>query len=410
MIGALSDITERRELERQLVRTQRLETVGTLASGIAHDLNNVFTPIAMGLDLLGTQRMDAEQREILQTVRASAQRGAQLVKQVLSFARGQAGHRVPVQPAELVREIERMMRETFPRNITIAVHVAGTLPHVMGDATQLHQVLLNLCLNARDAMPGGGTLEIRAGVATLAQPMRSVSGDVPAGRYVRFDVTDDGAGMDDAVVERLFEPFFTTKPVGAGTGLGLPTALSIVRKHGGGMQVQSEPRQGSRFTVWLPASDRIAATVADEPDRRPARGRGQTVLVVDDEEAVRDMACRALSAAGYVVDIAADGAQALEVLRSRDCDVLFTDLMMPVMDGASLVRQALSIAPSLRVVCASGVNADDATLPAGAVFLPKPYSADALACAVGDALVQVQPARERRGRWDGNATAHHVHR
>ena len=392
IIGALRDITERRELERQLMRTQRLESVGTLASGIAHDLNNVFTPIVMGLNLVGTERLDSDQRAILETVRASAQRGAQLVKQVLSFARGQAGPRVPVQVAELVREVERMTRETFPRNIAISVQVADGLPDVLGDTTQLHQVLLNLCLNARDAMPRGGTLEIRADFVTLAGPMRSVAGDVPAGSYIRINVSDDGAGMDDPVIERLFEPFFTTKPVGSGTGLGLPTALSIVRKHGGGMQVRSAVGRGSRFTVWLPASHGLAAKSVEEPRRSAARGRGQRILVVDDEAAVRDMACRALSAAGYEVESAADGAQALEVLRSRDCELLFTDLMMPGMDGASLVREALRISPSLRVVCASGIAADAATLPAGAVFLPKPYSVESLACAVGDVLFQVQPA------------------
>ena len=392
MIGALSDITERHELERQLMRTQRLESVGTLASGIAHDLNNVFTPIVMGLNLVGTEHLDSDQRAILDTVRASAQRGAQLVKQVLSFARGQSGHRVPLQPAEIMREVERMMRETFPRNIAISVHASEDLPAVMGDATQLHQVLLNLCLNARDAMPRGGKLEVRADVVTLAGPMRSVAGDLPAGPYVRIEVSDDGVGMDEAVIERLFEPFFTTKPVGSGTGLGLPTALSIVGKHGGGMQVRSEMGHGSSFTVWLPASEGVRGNPRDEPNRRAARGAGQRILVVDDEAAVRDMACRALVAAGYHVESAADGAQALELLRKRRRDVLFTDLMMPGMDGASLVREALRIDPALRVVCASGIAADAATLPHGAVFLPKPYSTDALACAVGDVLLQTQPA------------------
>jgi CheY-like chemotaxis protein len=354
--------------------------------------------------------MDGDQRAILETVRTSAQRGAQLVKQVLSFARGQGGHRVQVDPAEVVRELERMIRETFPRNIGIVVHIADPLPGVMGDATQLHQVLLNLCLNARDAMPHGGTLEIRADCTTLAAPMRSVAGEMPPGRYVRMQVCDDGIGMDDAVIERLFEPFFTTKPVGSGTGLGLPTVLSIVRKHGGGMQVGSALGHGSCLTVWLPASDRIALELVDEPEGRAARGHGERVLVVDDEAAVREMACRALSEAGYEVGSAANGARALEALRSREWDVLFTDLMMPVMDGATLVREARRIDPSLRVICTSGIAADAAALPAGAILLPKPYSADALVRAVEDVLIEIQRAWKGSGTRDGNATAHHVHR
>ena len=400
VVGALSDVTDRIELERQLMRTQRLESVGTLAGGIAHDLNNVFTPIVMGLNLVGAHGMDAEQRAILETVRASAQRGAQLVKQVLSFARGHGGQRVPLQPGEVVHELERMIRETFPRNIEIVVRVADGLPQVTGDATQVHQVLLNLCLNARDAMPDGGTLKIHADAVTLAEPVRSVTGDIAAGRYVRLQVRDNGFGMDGGVIERLFEPFFTTKPVGSGTGLGLPTALAIVGKHGGGMQVESRVCEGSCFTVWLPASDHVVAKVAAEPGIGGLRGQGETVLVVDDEGSVRDMACRALRAAGYEVVAAESGAQALRLLRSREPDILFTDLMMPAMDGMTLAREAQRLAPSLTVVCTSGIAADAAALPAGAVFLPKPYSVDGLVAAMLEALARSKPVRRRASPKD----------
>ncbi|HZZ94734.1 MAG TPA: PAS domain S-box protein [Usitatibacter sp.] len=388
LVGGMTDITERRELERQLMRTQRIESLGTLAGGIAHDLNNVFTPIMMGLDLLDGDAA-GEGAEIVAMLRTSAMRGAEMVKQVLHFARGMEGERLEVKPRLLYDEIERMIRETFPRNIEMHVRCDARLATVTGDPTQLHQVLLNLCVNARDAMPRGGKLMLRAREARIQGAARAVNGEIPPGHYVVLEVQDDGCGIGEAVLERIFDPFFTTKAHGEGTGLGLSTSLAIVRKHQGFMQVTSEPGAGSRFCVYLPANE-TARPAERAPDFPPAaHAAGETILLVEDEAGIRELARRALEAAGYRVVTAEHGAAALAAFRDNACiDLVVTDMMMPVMDGARLARALGELAPAVPVICTSGIApaGPPAAALTGAAFLAKPYTSERLLAAVRKAL------------------------
>ena len=389
MVGGMTDITERRELERQLMRTQRIESLGTLAGGIAHDLNNVFTPIMMGLDLLEGDIGTGEGSDVVAMIRASAMRGADMVKQVLHFARGIEGEKLDLNAGLLLEEVERMMRETFPRNIEIRVRCEQRLPVVTGDPTQLHQVLLNLCVNARDAMPDGGTLTLRAAARRVQASLRAVNGEVAPGRYMVLEVEDTGRGIGEAVIERIFDPFFTTKPPGAGTGLGLSTSLAIVRKHGGFMQVTSGAQSGSLFRIYLPVREAAAATLPAPAASAIPPGLGETILLVDDEAGIRELARRGLEAAAYRVVTAANGAEALAAFRANPAiDLVVTDMMMPVMDGGALVRALAELAPAVPVICTSGIAPGTAAAAAcaGATFIPKPYTTERLVAAVQKAL------------------------
>lgn len=396
MLGGMTDITERRELERLLMRTQRLDSLGTLAGGIAHDLNNVFTPITMGLNLLDEGPMSPDERTILGSVRLGAARGAEMVKQLLSFARGMEGQRVEVQPRLVVHELERMIRDTFPRNIEIAARISGRLPTVAADPTQLHQVLLNLCVNARDAMPGGGHLVLRVRQEHVPSAMRSVNGEIPPGHYVRIAVEDTGCGIEEAMLDRIFDPFFTTKRHGEGTGLGLSTTLAILRRHGGHLQVRSKPGAGSCFTVLLPVREPAAPAPAPPAPAALRRGAGQTILLVDDEPAIRELARRALRKAGYEVLVAGDGREALAALRdAAPVEVIVTDIMMPGMDGHSLIRALAERHPAPAVICTSGIPGPEYEAQwkrANCTFLPKPYTPEKLLLAVQDALDRVTSA------------------
>ena len=374
-----TDITERKKLEQQFLRAQRLESIGTLAGGIAHDLNNVLTPIMMSIDLLKLNVTDADSRAVLDTVGASARRGADIVGQVLSFARGLDGRRVEVQVKHLLREIEEIARETFPKDIVVRAAATSDVWTVMGDPTQLHQVLLNLCINARDAMPTGGQITITAANATIDGRYTAANIDVPPGPYVVIQVEDTGVGIPPAIIDKIFDPFFTTKAVGKGTGLGLSTSLTIVKQHGGFLQVTSEPGAGTRFLIHLPAHmeshDRHPDAAADLPP-----GHGETVLVVDDEPAIRHMMSRTLERFGYRVLLAAEGAEALAIYaeHASEIDVLIIDMMMPGMDGASTIQALVQVNPAVRIIAVSGIAESSLTLPgtfAGAMqFLPKPHS------------------------------------
>jgi nitrogen-specific signal transduction histidine kinase/ActR/RegA family two-component response regulator len=383
----MSDQTERKRLEAQFLRAQRMEGIGTLAGGIAHDLNNVLAPILMSIELLKLDLRDKPQMlKTLETIEGSARRGADLVRQVLTFARGLDGQRVAVNVRHLLNDLQQIIRETFPRNIDIKV--AGGPPSdlwpIAGDPTQLHQVLLNLAVNARDAMPRGGSLAFTAENITIDQQYAATSRDVTAGPYVVLKVADTGVGIPPEIRDRIFEPFFTTKEVGKGTGLGLSTAHAIVKSHGGFVTVYSETGRGTTFKVYLPADPALrsrpsAPEVVDLP-----RGRGELVLVVDDESSIRDITQRTLEAFGYHVLTASDGAEAVAVFaqhRERIALVL-TDMLMPVMDGPAVIMALTRMQPSVRIIAASGLNANDnlaKAVNAGVKdFLPKPYAADTL--------------------------------
>jgi two-component system cell cycle sensor histidine kinase/response regulator CckA len=354
MVGVGQDITTLREADQRSLRAKRLESIGTLAGGVAHDINNALAPIVLASSMLRQQAPQSSQ--LIDMLEASARRGASMVQQLLTFAKGVDGARSPVESEPLLREIEKIVRSTFPKNIEIRVQCESGLEPVLGDSTQLHQVLLNLCVNARDAMPDGGVLSLRAARAT-AQDLTEWSTDAaPTQPYLRWTIADTGTGMTPEVVERLFEPFFSTKGPNQGTGLGLSTALGIVRSHGGMMRVESAPNAGSLFHVFLP----IATVGADSapPRKSPTtfRGQGETVLVVEDEPAIREIFEQILRNIGFTVRTATDGLSAVEILEreANSIALLLTDYHMPRMDGLALAKVVHTRWPTMQMVLASG--------------------------------------------------------
>ena len=378
------DVTERRRLEQQILRAQRLESIGTLAGGIAHDLNNVLSPILMSVGLLRERATDADMLRRLDVIDQAASRGASMIRQVLGFARGLEGERQVLHVAPVVDELLRIVGETFPRDVTLSATVKEGCWPVEADPTQLQQVLLNLCVNARDAMPEGGRLTIRAEPVPLDVDRTAGLLEAPAGPWVRLTVEDTGSGIAPDHLDKVFDPFFTTKPPGQGTGLGLSTTLAIVRGHRGFVRLESTPGSGTRVEVYLPAASAEsdagpAPTIAEVP-----RGEGETVLVVDDEGPIRAMTRDALEAHGYRVLEAPDGAEAIAIYAEHadSIAVVVTDLMMPVMDGAATIQLLHRLAPRVRVIAVSGLStsreARHALSLGASAFLAKPYTAPAL--------------------------------
>ncbi len=384
IVGTAHDITERKSLEQQFLRAQRMESLGTLAGGIAHDLNNVLAPIMMSIDLLKLKERDSMQMNILSTIETSVKRGADLVKQVLYFARGVAGEQLAVQVGHQLHEIEKIAQDTFPKNIRLISAIPADLWTILGDVTQLDQVLLNLCVNARDAMPHGGTLTLTASNMMLDEHYVGMNPEARPGPHVLIQVEDTGTGIPPAVLDRIFEPFFTTKELGKGTGLGLSTTLGIVKNHGGFIRVYSEAGMGSKFCVYLPAQT-IPETVNEVPAPvELPRGHGELILVVDDEAAVRQITRHTLEAFGYRVLLAADGTEAVALFAARMQEVaaVLTDMMMPVMDGPMTIMVLKRMQPQVRILAASGLGAngmvDKATSSGVQNFLPKPYTAEVM--------------------------------
>lgn len=390
MIGGLVDQTERRELEQQYLRAQRMESIGMLAGGIAHDLNNVLSPIVMATDLLLYDDLREDVRESVETIGMSARRGADMVRQVLTFARGLDGERSVVEVSTLLADLERIIRDSFLPDIEVVIDTRGTAPTVFGDATQLQQVLLNLAMNAREAMPQGGRLAITTDHEVVEPGDPEQPHDLDPGAFVRIIVEDSGDGIRPEDQERMFEPFFTTKSATTGTGLGLATSLAIVRSHRGAIQVESEPGRGTAVTVWLPASTEASRT-PQEQEREPVRGHGELILIVDDEAAVRAVTRQALEAFDYRVIGAKDGAEAVARFAGPDqIDLVIIDIMMPVMDGTEAIRRMLDIDPDAPIIAISGLT-DQGRLPqateAGATdVLRKPFSTHRLLHTVAQVL------------------------
>ncbi|MFC5453519.1 PAS domain S-box protein [Prosthecobacter fluviatilis] len=379
-----TDITERKKLEQQFLRSQRMESIGTLAGGIAHDLNNVLAPIMMSIELLKLQEQSAQKQDILATIECSASRGADLVKQVLSFARGVEGRQLAIQVGHLLKEVEKITNETFLKSIQVRCEIPAPLCVVQGDPTQIHQVLLNLCVNARDAMPNGGQLKLSARNLVMDSQCASMIAGASPGQYVHIQVADNGTGMPPEVVDRIFEPFFTTKELGKGTGLGLSSVLAIVKSHHGFLRVESELGKGTTFHIYLPAHMSEHAEIeAAQPGELP-RGNGETILVVDDEAAVQQITKQTLETFGYHVLLAADGAEAVALYSSHRSEIalVLTDMMMPVMDGPATIQVLMRMNPEICIVAASGMNAagmEEKVVGSGVKnFIPKPYTAETL--------------------------------
>lgn len=372
-----TDITEKKQLETQLLRAQRLESIGTLASGIAHDLNNVLAPILISAQLLQLKISDEQSQLLLHTMENNAKRGAALIKQVLAFARGVEGRTI-LQLGHLVAELKQIAKQTFPKSIFVETDVAPDLWTVCGDATQLHQVLMNLCINARDAMPEGGRLQISAQNFLVDENYAGMDLEAKVGSYIAISVTDSGIGMPPEILERIFEPFFTTKELGLGTGLGLSTVMSIVKSHGGFVNVYSELGRGTKFQVYLPAVEGIENVRS--PDLEITRGQGELILVVDDESAIRETTKTSLETYNYKVLTASDGIEAiaLYVQHRTQISLVLIDLMMPLMDGLTTIRTLQKLNPQVKIIATSGLTSNAqvaATARFGVkTFLSKPYT------------------------------------
>jgi two-component system, cell cycle sensor histidine kinase and response regulator CckA len=379
-IGIHMDITEKKQLEAQFLRTQRLESLGTLASGIAHDLNNILTPILSVAQLLPlrVKNIDERTQNLLKILEASARRGADLIKQILSFAQGVEGKYVCIQPSHLIVEIQKIIQQILPKSIEIDTSIPADLGLVWGDMTQLHQVLMNLCINARDAMPQGGTLRIQARNKSIDEMFASEHLDAKIGDYVSIAVIDTGTGIQPQLLHRIFDPFFTTKEIGKGTGLGLSAVLGIVKSHGGFIDVQSQVNRGTQIDIYLPA-----CPPTHQPDENEAElpiGNQELILVVDDELAIGELIKTTLETYNYRVVSASNGKDAIAIYaQHRDAiAAVLVDMMMPVMDGLTTVTALHQLKPDLPVIAISGLNSMEAVARAKRFgcqyFLAKPFT------------------------------------
>lgn len=356
ILAIVADITEKHALEECYVRAQRLESLSTLAAGVAHDLNNVFTPVTMAVELLRSVELPPDElADLLKTVDSSIEHGAAIIKQLVAFGKGAEGENIVFQPKHLIREVVNIVQKTFPQGIEIHSEVPRESWVIRGDQIQFHQLLMNLFLNARDAMPNGGSIHIRSDNVTIDEHFPSIDVDLEPGRYIQVTVEDNGEGMEKEIQEKVFEPFFTTRPVGRGSGLGLTNVLGIVKSFNGFIQCQSELEKGTKFEVFLPAvfENELEHAAYDPADHQ---GNGETILIVDDEEAVRDTTQKLLVQNGYKTLKAVDGVDAISVYgRNQDhIKIVVTDLKMPNMDGISLVRILRNMNPDLPILVVSG--------------------------------------------------------
>jgi len=376
-----TDITEKKQLESQFLRTQRMNTIGTLAGGMAHDLNNALAPILMGVQLLRRKSNDPEARNLLQLMEASTHRGADMVRQVLLFARGREGELERVALAPLFKELEKMVRETFPKDIAVESFLPADLWPVQGNPTQLHQILLNLCVNARDAMPNGGKLSFVADNVELPADEAAAIPESRPGQFVSLLISDTGTGMPPEVRAKIFEPFFTTKGEGKGTGIGLATVLRLVRSHHGFLRVESKPGEGTTFEIFLPRANEMAPAV-EQPVANLPRGNGETILIADDEQAIRELLTAELTAAGYRVLPAANGAEAVALFRENQAGVrlFITDGSMPVLNGRGAIVAIRKIRPNLPVILTSGDAESDQSFRLSVVN--KPFSLGEILAAI----------------------------
>jgi signal transduction histidine kinase/CheY-like chemotaxis protein len=399
MLGTNVDVTEIKRLEVEFEQAQKLESIGRLAGGVAHDFNNLlsviggYTEMAIAMLEEGTPL----HKDLMQVKRAS-DRAAGLTRQLLAFSRRQLLSPEVLNLNTITLEAEKMLRRLIGEDIDLRVEPGENLGQVMADPGQMEQVLLNLAVNARDAMPGGGQLTISTANLDLDAPSDRLHCRVPPGRYVRMSVCDSGCGMTQEVLGKIFEPFFTTKEQGKGTGLGLATVYGIVKQSGGYISANSRPGEGACFEIFLPRIDTSEAAQAQEASPEIPRG-SECILVVEDEEVLRSLAQRLLEPLGYTVQCACSGAEAIDLIAQGKCrpDLLLTDVIMPGMSGPDLAERITLTHPEIKVVYMSGYTDDQldhhGVLKEGTLLVQKPFTARQLTTKVREALDGTKPAR-----------------
>jgi len=386
-----TNITDKKRFESQFLRAQRLESIGTLAGGIAHDLNNVMTPIVLSLEMLKEKFTDDQSQRFITMIERNAQRGTDLIKRVVSFAKGIEGEYKILRVSDIISEIKRMLRGTFPKDIDINVDMSGDLWTVSGDATQLGQVLMNLCVNSRDAMLSGGVLNIKAENMLIDNNNRYVNIDAHDGPYVVITVSDTGMGISPEVIDRIFDPFFTTKEHGKGTGLGLSISASIIKNHRGFIDVDSQVGKGTTFKIFLPM---VKDDVQNENNyiNILRKGSEELILIVDDECSIRDITSSILEKHGYNIITADDGTEAIMLHSQNNGKVkaIIMDMMMPVMSGQDSIKNIRKIDKDVKIIAVSGAadrdkfdKISDNDIQA---FLPKPYTVEKLLKTLHDVL------------------------
>jgi PAS domain S-box-containing protein len=393
MLGVATEITERKRLEEQLRQSQKMEAIGQLAGGVAHDFNNILTAIVGYTDLLAAEFGGNErQLEDLEEIRKAARRAAALTRQLLAFSRKQVLEPRIIDLNSVVLNLDKMLRSLISENIDLKTDLATNLAAARADPNQIEQVIMNLAINARDAMPEGGTLTIETSNATLDHAYAAQHVSVVPGDYVMLAVTDTGSGMDESTKARIFEPFFTTKPAGRGTGLGLSTVYGIVKQSGGNIWLYSEPGKGSTFKIYLPAIEALPQDIGKADPVEASQRGGGTILVVEDDEQLRRLTHRALAGRGYTVLEADRGSTALDIARRHKgtIDLLLTDVIMPDTNGRKLADTIRAARPGLRVLYMSGYPdgaiGNHGMLEPGVAYLAKPFTTEAIIRKVREVL------------------------
>ncbi|MBI4429408.1 MAG: PAS domain S-box protein [Ignavibacteriales bacterium] len=387
-----TDVTERKNFEARLMRARRMESLGTLASGIAHDLNDVLSPILLGVQSLGRVVQASECPGIVQSIESSITRGAKMIKQILTFARGIEGEKAPVQFAALFQELKEFASGALSKSIDVRIHVPSDLWTLHGDITQLQQLFMSLCVYANSAMPQGGVFTVTAENVQFDQNYAGMDPEAKAGPYILLSVTDTGKGIPKDHIERIFDPFFTTTASDSHLGISLSTVLSIVKSHEGFVRVDSEVGKGTQFRVYLPAIQTHELAVPHSRKRELPLGGGEAILVVDDEAAIREITKATLETYGYKVLTASDGAEAvaLFVEHNDEIKLVLTDIMMPCMNGDTAIRAILQVDEHAKIIATSGLTSreqiEDVIGRDGISFLPKPYTADKLVHTISEVL------------------------
>ena len=377
-----TDVTQKRQLEQQVLQSQRMDTIGSLAGGIAHDLNNALSPILMGVQLMRRQSQSEKALRMLDVMEQSTQRGSGMVRQILAFTRGSGDDRQEVNLRILTEDLEHLIKETFPKKIHVSSYIATDLWPLFANPTQIHQILLNLCVNARDAMAEGGHLSIAVDKHLQETTENATLGTRHPGNYLLFMISDTGSGIPSELIEQVFDPFFSTKTADKGTGLGLTTVRTIVEKHGGCIDVTSEPSSGTTFEIYLPAKPIEGSVDASKQQPSIPLGRGENILIADDEQAIREMLAATLEASGYQPILASNGVEAISALAKTSIDLIILDNDMPMMSGRQCLLELRKQQADTPIILISGLASDDKepndTCRSRCVVLPKPFRIEAL--------------------------------